>query len=528
MFRRIHESILAAAALTLAGTLASAQVPDVIVWDIGVDGPDANDIHYWGQANGIAAYSIATQSCNEGNAQLDWFDAGGDTRHPVISQNLFRLKDGRFEHVGQSWLKHGFCAVNEFETGCGPCQSTSCDTLGIGCADTYWATLNDGAGGRSKRFVNATTGQHTDGTPGPVGLTTIRGRLQVAVSDIDPAQNPGAEYFIEGHYITADDAAANRGRNNATWRRVNVVGVGNINGGGPSQRRDPAIFAWKDQDPSVEIHEVTNDEGGITTYYFVASKVTSVGPNMWSYEYAVQNLNSDQSAGSFRVPYGAGTTVSSLGFHDVDYHSGDPYSGTDWSSLDTGGTILWETQSFGANANANAIRWATLYNFRFLADAPPTTGVATLGLFKPGANASLSVTDLQVPGEPLAMCATPASVVGRNGGSNPMIFTASAPSPGGSANFGLFALYNFGVVFGYSAPDTIVLGNGQALLVDPNSNPMFSIALTGLPLGQGSIDVPNDVAFCGMSSYTQAILFGPTGGGPLWQLTNAQDITVGF
>jgi len=528
MSRSFMNRFLATAGFALFGAIASAQTPDVIVWDVGYDGGNSNDIHYWGQTGGIAAYNVATQSCNEGNAQLDWFDSGGDTRHPVISQNMFRLKDGRFEHIGQSWLKHGFCAVNEFESGCGPCQSTSCDTLGVGCADTYWATLNDGAGGRSKRFVNATTGTHQDSTPGPTGLTTIRGRLQVDVSDIDPAQNPGAEWFIEGHYITADDAQFGNARNNATWRRLNVIAVGNVNGGGLSQRRNPAIFAWQDQDASVEIHEVTNTEGGITTYFFVASRVTLIGPNTWAYEYAIQNLNSDQSAGSFRVPYGAGTTVSNVGFHDVDYHSGDPYSLADWGSLDTGGTILWETQSFAANANANAIRWGTLYNFRFTADAPPTTGTATLGLFKPGANSNLSVPNLQVPDLPNASCAAAASVVTRNGGSNPSTYTATPPSPGGSANFGVFALYSFGAVFGYNAPGNIILGNGQALLVDPNSSFMFSIALTGLPVGQGMVSVPNDVVWCGVTSHTQAVLVGPTSGGPQFQLTNAQDLTVGF
>jgi len=50
--------------------------PDVIVFDVGYDGGNSNDIHYWGQSGGIAAYSIATQSCNAGTAPLDWYDTG--------------------------------------------------------------------------------------------------------------------------------------------------------------------------------------------------------------------------------------------------------------------------------------------------------------------------------------------------------------------------------------------------------------------------------------------------------------------
>jgi hypothetical protein len=524
----VHRILRFAACGLVLGAIGNAQQPDVIVFDVGVDFGNTNDIHYWGQSGGIAAYNIATQSCNIGNAQLDWFDAGGDTRHPVISQNMFRLKDGRFEHLGQSWLKHGFCAVNEFEIGCSPCGSTSCDTLGIGCADTYWATLNDGAGGRSKRFVNATTGVHSDGTPAPAGPTVIRGRLQVAVADIDPAQNNGAEYFIEGHYITADDAAAGNDFNNASWRRVNVVSVSNVNGGGSTHRQEPGIYAWQDQDPLVDIVQVTNTESGTSTLYLVGCRVTLIGSNTWAYEYAIQNLNSDQSANSFRLPYGNGTTISNIGFHDVDYHSGDPYALTDWTPIDTGNTVLWDTASFGSDPNANAIRWGTLYNFRFEANAQPTTGTATIGLFKPGTNSTLSVPGLKVPDEPGAVCGTAGSVATRNGGSNPLGYTASAPVPGLSVSFGVFGFYNLGVVIAYNGPANLVLGNGQALLIDPASAPLFSLNLTGLPIGQASTTVPNDIALCGATAYTQAVLVGPTGPGPPFQLYNSQDLTVGF
>jgi len=529
MSRSIMTGALALVVTCLVGSASAQANGDLTVWDIGIDGGNTNDIHYWGQSGGIAGYNFATQSCNEGNAQLDWFDSFGDTRHPVISQNMFRLANGRFEQIGQSWLKHGFCAVNEFEAGCGPCQSTNCDTLGIGCADTYWATLNDGAGGRSKSFVNATTGVHVEsGTP-PSGPTAIRGRLQVRVAEIDPNLNSGAEYFIEGQYVAADDAQAGLARNNNSWRRLNVISVSNVDGGGTTQRHNPAIYAWQDSDPEVQVHEITNTEGGITTYFFVASKVSLVGADTWAYEYAIQNTTSDQCANSFRVPHDPATTISNVGFRGGSpHHSGDPYDQTDWTQTVTLDSTLWETDSFATNANANAIRWGTLYNFRFEANAPPTTGIAQIGLFKPGTNSALAVPDLQVPGEPNAQCGAAASVVNRNDGSNPQIYTAIPPSPGGTASFGLFALYNFGVVIGYSAPGNTLLANGQALLVDTNSNPQFSVALTGLPLGQASVAVPNDVAFCGVSSYTQAVLVGPAGGGPSFQLTNAQDLTVGF
>ena len=73
-------------ALALASPASAApQTPDVYVYDVGVNGSNVNDIHYYGQDSGIAGYSIATQSCNGGDAQLDWYQ-NPDTRHPVIGQ----------------------------------------------------------------------------------------------------------------------------------------------------------------------------------------------------------------------------------------------------------------------------------------------------------------------------------------------------------------------------------------------------------------------------------------------------------
>ena len=508
-------------------TQAAPQTPDVIVYDIGVDGGNTNDIRYWGQSGGIAAYNIATQSCNSGTAQLDWFDAGPDTRHPVISQNMFRLKDGRFEHIGQSWLKHGFCAVNEFEVDCGPCNNTSCDTLGVGCADTYWASLNDGAGGRSKRFVNATSGEHVESTIAPAGPTAIRGRLQVAVADIDPAQNPGAEWFIEGHYITADDAAAGNDRNNASWRRLNVIGVNNLDGGGDTHREEAGIRAWRDNDPSVVIRTAVNTEGGgARTFYFVAYKVTQIDGSTWEYEYAVQNLNSDQSARSFSIPVPGATSVSSIGFHDVDYHSGDPYDGTDWAGVNSGGSVTWQTDEHSVNANANALRWGTLYNFRFQANAPPVPVTATIGLFSPDVNTETTVV-VDGPDIGSNMCLSSASVASRNGGANANTYTATPPSTGGTVTMNVTGDYSFGVMYAYNGAASIPLGNGQVVLFDPGSSFMFTKVMTGMPNGSASQAVPMDLSLCGATAFTQVIMTGPTAGGPSFQFTNAQDLTVG-
>jgi hypothetical protein len=83
------------------------------------------------------------------------------------------------------------------------------------------------------------------------------------------------------------------------------------------------------------------------------------------------------------------------GFHDVDYHSGEPYDLTDWPVNDGGGALTWACTPHAVNPNANALRWGTLYNFRFDADSPPVSGIATLALFRPGTPAAMTVEVLR-------------------------------------------------------------------------------------------------------------------------------------
>ena len=67
-------------------------------------------------------------------------------------------------------------------------------------------------------------------------------------------------------------------------------------------------------------------------------------------------MNSDPSAGSFSIPIPSGVTVTNVGFHDVDYHSGEPWDGTDWSVSLGGGTVAWSTlDTFANNEFENAL-----------------------------------------------------------------------------------------------------------------------------------------------------------------------------
>ncbi|HKQ63257.1 MAG TPA: hypothetical protein VJS92_18355 [Candidatus Polarisedimenticolaceae bacterium] len=407
-----------AAALGVICTLARAQnanqcdvageAPDVIVGDI--DG-----IFRYGASGGITAYSIGTWSCNVGTCWLNWFSE--TNQHPVIGQNMFRLKDGRFEQIGQSWLKHGFFALSD-ELCSTDCHETNGEHLGVNCADPYEAGLNGYQPGLGPKFeVDASQGAflYPFTGLGQAGNAIFK-RLQVHDADLAPALNAGAVYFVEGQYVTADDAQANNDDNNASHREVAisepVIGSYAATLVGPTQITEPAIHAWQVRDPGVMETPVDVPADG---RFIVAARATDLGGGTWHYEYAVHNLNSSRSAQSFSVPLPGGTHVTNVGFHDVDYHSGEPFDGTDWTATVGATAVTWSTASFAVEPNANALRWGTLYNFRFDADVMPGTDVVTLGLFRPGTPGSATFSTLApsrcdvdgvcAPGETCTNCA---------------------------------------------------------------------------------------------------------------------------
>ncbi|MEM7167189.1 MAG: hypothetical protein AAF581_17135, partial [Planctomycetota bacterium] len=387
--------------LCLCTGFAGAQQPcDPGIGTPGGTGPDVivgefPDINSYGTANGYAGYAVGTTSCNIGTQQLQWI--AGNTNHPVIGQNLYRLKDGRFEHIGMSWLKHGFTALQQNACGCGCAPSGTGTMLGLGCSDPYVASLNGNQGdlGARSEVTNPAQGlflypQVLD----PPNQDLTWRRLRVAVSDVDPAQNAGALYFVEGHYVTPDDAAAGNAHNNASHRQVSIGSGGNfpMSFSGATQRTRPAIFAWADNDPNATVLGFNTSDGGRV---FVGYSVTDNLDGTFHYEYAVMNLNSTRAIGSFALPLPTGITVQNEGFHDCDYHSGEVIDGTDWAAQNTLGTLQWETaQPHSANPNGNAIRWSSMYNFRFDANSMPVPGSATLGYFQAGTPADFTATVL--------------------------------------------------------------------------------------------------------------------------------------
>jgi len=351
--------------------------PDVVTWYTGGPG-NGLDMDLYGQDNGVLGWAFGTTSCNFGDMVADWY--GGTNRVPVIAQNAYRIKDGRFEQIGAAWLKHSFCAVSE--PGCGDCQATPCATLGIGCADTYWAGLNaDAIAPRSA--INAFTGYYDyPFSIAPSGPSSMRGKLQLKEVDIDPALNEDVVYLLEAQYVSPDDAEWGNQDNNASYKwikfRPSLLPIG-LSG---TQVGQPAINGWKFFDDAVDLQPVRVPDEGLL---HIGVRVYDNGDGTWNYVYAIHNLNSDRSVGTFSVPVNDCVAISAVGFHDVDYNSGEIFDGTDWNmNVDATG-VHWNTNTFEENEWANAIRWGSMYTFWFTADQGPDSGDLELGLFKPGA-----------------------------------------------------------------------------------------------------------------------------------------------
>ncbi len=506
-----------------AGCADPSEGPDVIVGDL-------YDIDKWGSSGGVTSYSLGTYSCNIGDQNLRWF--ANTNQHPVIAQNIYRLENGRLEQLGLSWLKHGFTALTD-ELCCDDCiEPGSGSLLGVGCADPYSASLNGSQPGLGPRFeVNPWTGVFAypftgQGQSGNV----LYKRIQIPNSEIDPALHPGADFFCEGQYVTPDDASAGNQMNNASWRDLNV---GSFSGGGwvlnlagSTNRTEPAIMAWQAADPGVRIEHVQAAGDG---RFYVGSDATDNGDGTWHYEFAIFNLNSERAGQKFSVPIGPGVTVSNVGFHDVNYHSGEPFDGTDWTPTVFADRVEWQTETFAVDPDANALRWGTLYNFRFDASAAPEDDVATLTFFKPGSPASEDVL-ISAPGGDCSVtsyCLTSPNSVGSGALMSSTGSTSIAANDltlfAGGAPAGQFSLFYYG-----PNQSQVVFGNGFRCVGGSLTRlPVQMIDVFGM--GTQPIDYPNlppnGQINAGETHNFQFWYRDPQGGGAFFNLSDALSIT---
>lgn len=334
--------------------------------------------------NGRNGLSMSTTSCNVGTQNIPWA-APMNVQHPVIAMNLYRVKDGKFEQVGWSWLKHGFFATNS--SGCGTCQSGgSGSLLGPGCSDTYGTGNNSDRrylGGRDEvnPFTGAWTCQNSyfsnyvndcvrrnDGS----GLNAIAHMLEVDDADLG---NTGSQYFYEAYYINTNETEK---YNQIASRQSNITRSGSSWSITPADSQlvlGPAINRWGDMRATA----TPRTEGDV----IVAVKVTNLAGGMYRYDYALYNHDLDRQVREFSVPVPDGAVVQNMEFRDIDNNSSNQ-----WASTFVDGKVTFTTSTFGSSS-ANPLKYSSVFNFRFETNAAPSNGKVKLGLFKPGSSAEL-------------------------------------------------------------------------------------------------------------------------------------------
>lgn len=383
--------------------------PDVIVGDVyGL-------AQFGGSSGTQVGLAVGTNSCNFGTENLNWF-ALPNNDHPVIPQNLYRMSGGaandeRFEQIGQSSVKHAFTALTQNLCNL-VCNGVGGTRLGSGCSDPYSASLNSGPNLGSRAWINPFSGAYPRGDsatpPNNHGSHTHTGtshRILTEIADLNTNLNPGATYYAEGQYVTPHEYAwcqANPGQcnmyNNVSYRQYNVSGTGSpftFSPAAETVRSKSAIVAWTGATLVPIQPDPGNDGVGIVAY-----KVTNPSPGVWHYEYAVYNQNLDRAIQSFSVPVGAGVSLNNIGFHAPPQHPGWSADGTfgdagfssaPWTPAQTGNAITWSSETFAQNQNANAIRWGTMYNFRFDSNRPPQNMNAAVGFLKTGSPINVQI-----------------------------------------------------------------------------------------------------------------------------------------
>ncbi|MCY2960275.1 MAG: hypothetical protein NTY35_08915 [Planctomycetota bacterium] len=430
--------------------------PDVLIGDI-------TSIQNANPTGALDSFTLGTTACNVGNAVLSW--SGPTSLHPVISETFYKYKvvdgSGRFEQIGMSWLKHGFAS----DTGslCCTCQNPGNNQImGVGCSDPYSASQSGSQSTLTPRWqVNAHTGVFPYPGANPSWSGNTARRCEVALADLEP-NSAAVRYYAECTYVTADDAAAGNNNNNASYKQMAVTG-GPTNytfaTSGTTQRGVPAIRAWPLLEPGVTLTSVQVPGDGL---FLVGSHATSLGGGLYHYEYAVHNMNADRAGGSFSVPIPSGALVTNIGFHDVTYRNGDgqgnvSQTSTDWAGAVVGGAVTWASETQAQNPNANAIRWATTYNFRFDSDAAPVSGVVTVGLWKPGTPTSFAAA-AEVPA---GGATTFAYCFGDGSGTACPCGNTGAPGAGCANSLGTGAVLAASGVASISADTFVIAGSGM-------------------------------------------------------------------
>jgi len=355
---------------------------------------------YFGRDGDLAAFSMTTTSWNIGNAPLGWWKQP-DWRHPYIVLNVHRIRDDRFEQIGESWVKHGFYAASNDQCG-GTCDFTTfADRLGVGCTDTYGANTNANVRYLAPRSEIDPWAGFWDSTNSHLNAPVhahgpIDHLMKVRDADLDQATNGNATYVGEAYYVHYQDMNV---MNNAAWKPI-VYRSGTPGTAWDFEMSDEtnppnigfAIDAWTGARKTllaqqIPVKEMVSPDGRAV----LAAKSRDLGGGRWRYDYALLNIDMDRQISSFQISIPAGTTVTDLYFHAPEHHEiintpgHVPLDNASWVGSSSANAVSWSTAS-------NPLTWGTTYTFSFVADKGPGDTTMTLGLFRPGTVTTVSGT----------------------------------------------------------------------------------------------------------------------------------------
>ncbi len=266
--------------------------------------------------------------------------------------------------------------------------------------------------------------------------------------------------------------------NNASYRQYNVTGTTGyiFTPAGETVRMAPAFTAW----PGATVTPIEPDPGN-DGRAFLACKVSGPVAGLYHYEYAIYNQNLDRAINQFRVSGICGGKLQNIGFHAPLNHPGFPndgttgdlgFSNTPWTTNQTADAVSWSSETIILNQNANAIRWGTLYNFRFDSDHPPGSVTATVDFFKTGGS-------------------TMVSTLGPCGGATPTPTPTATPTPSTTPTATPTATPCVGNLFFEEAFDEVV---------PPALPPGWSSSSNCWVTSDVTPDTPPNTAFCPDSS----------------------------
>lgn len=380
----------------------------------------------------VASNVVLANSADPLASDVPWFQQFtaaqppyGNDQHPFLVWNLYRQDaDGNLAQVARSALKHAFATANT------NCADTTCtgtgfsQILGRGCSDLYNLGSQDcarflaprdevwpsrGIWGRCGSLFDAdcdglpdarVSGAFCSGTVGSPALNGYGLRMQVDERDIDPAEHPGARWFIDAWYVVRDDADL---FNTMGWREITPqyqVSGSRWTFSEGSYHVGAVLADWAAADAADmrRYSRLDTAEGQIA----VASRVRQMGPESWRYDYVVMNFSltrpvTEQAEPNLRILRNLGVDGirvprldAGLMAQDFAFDDGDRDAGNDWALSEQADAWRWDAPASGH------LPWGSMLRVSLTSTKPPAIAAVQLDMAEAGSPATYAA-DAWVP-----------------------------------------------------------------------------------------------------------------------------------